>query len=177
MGFTLVTIFRPYRGKISRLPRTCLLPATVHPTLQIMWIRYSRSKHSDMETTKLMWAKLIENWRYDNRPQISLITGNSKSLSGFTYIYHWNNKCFTCKALAGYRATRSPFKVQVCQIVQKLFRRFKISQGLVSRLLGGGGEKDYWCPSWSNKITCWSPMKVSSNATTLPAFTPSNGCL
>ena len=121
-----------------------------------------------MKTTKLMlWAKLIEN---DNPLQIS----SSKSLSDFTYIYHWDNKCLTCKALAGYRATRSPFKVQVCQITQKLFRRFEISQGLVSRLLGDGGEKDYWCPSWFNNITCW--MKVSSNATTLQAFTPSNGC-
>ena len=169
-GFTLVTIFRPYRWKISRLPRMCLLPATVPPTLQIMWIRYSRSKHSDMETTKLMWAKLIENGCYNNGPQISLITGNSKSLSGFTYIYHWDNKCFTCKALAGYRATRSPYKVQVCQIVQKLFRRF--SRGLVSRLLGD--EERLLVSCWFNNITCW--MDVSSNATTLQAFTPSNGC-
>ena len=102
----------------------------------------------------MLWAKLIENGRYNNQPQISLITGSSKSLSDFTYNYHWDNKCLTCKTLAGYRATRSPFKVQLCQIVQKL----KISQGLVSRLLGDGGEKDYWCPSWYNKITCWSPM-------------------
>ena len=83
----------------------------------------------------MLWAKLIENGYYDNRPHI---TGNSKSFSGFTYISHWDNKCLTCKALAAYRATRSPFKVQLCQIVQKL----KISQGLVSRLLGDGGEKD-----------------------------------
>ena len=46
-----------------------------------------------------------------NPPQISLITGSSKSLSDFTYIYHWDNNCLTCKALAGYRATKSPFKV------------------------------------------------------------------
>ena len=59
MGFTQMTTFRPYRGNNNRLPCTCLLPATVHPTLWIMWIRYSRSKHSDMETTKLMlWVKL-----------------------------------------------------------------------------------------------------------------------
>ena len=90
------------------------------------------------------------------------------------YIYHWDSNCLTYKALAGYRATRSPFKVQVCQIAQKLFRRFEISQGLVSRLLGDGEEKDCWCPSWFNNVTCW--MEVSSNATTLQAFAPSNGC-
>ena len=61
-----------------------------------------------METTKLMlWAK------HNNPPQIFLITGSSKRLSDFTYICHWDNNCLTCKALAGYRATRSPFKVQL----------------------------------------------------------------
>ena len=73
---------------------------------------------------------------YNNPLQISLITGSSKRLSDFTHICHWDNNCLTCTALAGYRATRSPFKVQLRQIAQKLCRRFEISQGFVSRYWG-----------------------------------------
>ena len=76
---------------------------------------------------------------YTNPPQISLITGSSKSLSDFTYIYHWDNNCLTCKALAGYRATNPPSKFNYA-IAQKLCRRFEISQGFVSRLLGDEGK-------------------------------------
>ena len=124
-----------------------------------------------METTKLMlWIKLIITHRRFLSKQV-VVKAFQTLRTTTTGIYC---KCFTCKTLAGYRATRSPFKVQVCQIMQILFRRFEISQGLVSRLLVDGGEKDYWCLSWFNNITCW--MEVSSNATTLQAFTSSNGC-
>jgi len=55
----------------------------------------SKSKHSDMENTKLrLWAKLIEMGRYDdldNPPQIPLITSSPASAERkeITFQLHW----------------------------------------------------------------------------------------
>ena len=58
-----MTSFRPYRGKISILPSTCLVPATVPPTLQIMWIIESKRKLK--RHRERVWAKekasVVEN--------------------------------------------------------------------------------------------------------------------
>ena len=161
MGFVQKALLNLVQRR-ERLQHRCLLPATVHPRQRGYVDNVDRifkelkSKHSDMENTKLrLWAKLIEKGHYDdldNPLQIPLITGSPASpkkkrdnistalVDAATVVAkafqtsHTSTAVTTDGSLGKHRLPRAPFKVisiQVCPIAPKLFGRFESPKRLV----------------------------------------------